>query len=554
MLRTQSKVYNTLYDWQKPFIGMLVDKLDIEDNPTDKTAFGFFLRMGIGKTKLMTAIAEIHDSDCVIMTSILPKVLETNIKGSWGEELELAGYKIYYSHLLYQPPALKPLKSGKIRARRVGSEAERAENYYNEFVDDFMNKRKIVYACNYESIMSKKGFAILHMLAGGNESFKRNIQKRQGKIEGYKNITWLFDESHKIKSKDSQVSMRVHSMLTKSYAPGIKVIRDNYFKDNIKHVYLGTGTPFTVGYVDFFQQLRLMGHDWEFDDFFDDYCVEDIEAKKYNIFSKSIKEYKNEEQLLDVVEQFAFFARTENYYPFLPERRQTTIWCRQDESYRLMSWNNIKNDHYRVYDDYICDTPATFKMRLRQLASGFMGNAVASDYYSTWKVDKLQEIIENNEDNYVVFYNYTPELFMIMAAAEEAGYVYDIYNGKIKDLSNFYNDKIKSKKLIIANIKSGSVGLNLQTYKNAIFYSLPDVWSDFEQGVGRIERTGQESPFVDVYVLMTIGTVEGRMWNNLMVGKDYTDKMFERDYIYKQDQRRLKDERIRKVKAKRNMG
>jgi len=219
-----------------------------------------------------------------------------------------------------------------------------------------------------------------------------------------------------------------------------------------------------------------------------------------------------------------------------------------------MSWNNIKNDHYRVYDGYICDTPATFKMRLRQLASGFMGNAEASDYYSTWKVDKLQEIIENNEDNYVVFYNYTPELFMIMAAAEEAGYVYDIYNGKIKDLSNFHSTKIKSKRLIIANIKSGSVGLNLQTYKNCIFYSLPDVWSDLEQGVGRIERTGQLSEFVDVYILMTIGTVEGRIWNNLMVGKDYTDKMFERDYIYKQDQRRLKDERIRKVKAKRNMG
>ena len=122
---------------------------------------------------------------------------------------------------------------------------------------------------------------------------------------------------------------------------------------------------------------------------------------------------------------------------------------------------------------------------------------------------------------------------MLMSIAEDLGYVYDVYNGSIKDLSYFYSDKIKNKKLILANIASGSTGLNLQAYKNAIFYSLPDVWSDFEQGVGRIERTGQESPFVDVYVLMAIDTVEGRIWDSLMKGKDYTDKMFERDYIYK---------------------
>ena len=121
---------------------------------------------------------------------------------------------------------------------------------------------------------------------------------------------------------------------------------------------------------------------------------------------------------------------------------------------------------------------------------------------------------------------------MIMMAAEEAGYVYDIYNGMEKDLSYFNDDSIKSKKLIIANIKSGSVGLNLQIYKSAIFYSLPDVWSDFEQGVGRIERTGQKSPFVDVHVIMTINTVDVNIWESLMKGKDYTDKAFERDYIY----------------------
>jgi len=529
MLRKDSKLYTTLYDWQKPFIDKLVDKFNIEQQPENRTSYGFFLRMGIGKTKLLTTMAEIHDSDCVIITSILPKVLEENIRGSFGEELELAGYKVYYSHLLYQP---SPLKSG---LKRTGnSEAARAERYYDQFIDDFLNKRKIAFVCNYETIMTDKGFSILHMLSGGNQSLKKNVQSKQDVIDGYKNITWIMDESHKIKNRSSQVSSRIYAMLTAKVAPGLSFSRDNYFREHIKHVYIGTGTPFTVGYVDLFQQLKILGHKWTYDGFFKSYCVEDITVKRFNIFAQGIKEYKNVDQLLDLVEQYAFFARTENYYPFLPDRRMTALWVKQDEAYRKMSFDHLDNPDYRVFDGFICDTPAIFKLRLRQLASGFMGNAEESNYYSTLKTDKLQEILEDSEDNYVIFYNYTPELFMIMSAAEEAGYVYDVYTGAHKDLKYFNDTTITSKKLIIANIQSGSTGLNLQSYKNAVFYSLPDVWSDFEQGVGRIERIGQKSPFVDVYILMTIDTVETRIWDSLMKGKDYTDKMFERDYIYKE--------------------
>lgn len=528
MLKSRSKIYNSLYDWQKPFIDKLVDKFNIETNPTKETRYGFFLRMGIGKTKLMTAMAELHDSDCIIVTSILSKVLEENIKGSFGEELELAGYKVYYSHLLYQP---KPLKSGK---KRTGNgEAAKAERHYDQFIDDFKNKRKIAYVNNYDNIMTKNGFSILHLLAGGNTAAKKNTVSET--LIGYGNITWLFDESHKMKSKDSQISKRVHSMLTNDHAPGLKVIRPNYFKENIKHIYLGTGTPFTVGYVDLYQQLRILGHKWTYNNFFNEYCVEDMKIRKFNIYAKAIKDYKNVDKLLDIVDSYAFFARTENYYPFLPERITSVMWCKQDESYKLMSWNNDSNPHYRVYDNYICDTPSIFKLRLRQLASGFMGNAEHADYYSTWKLDKLTELLEDSEDNYLIFYNYTPELFMIMSVAEELGYVYDIYNGSVKEMKHYNDSNKKSKKLILANIKSGSVGLNLQQYKNAVFYSLPDVWSDFEQGVGRIERTGQKSKFVNVYVIMAVNTVETRIWDSLMKGKDYTDKMFERDYIYKED-------------------
>ena len=78
-------VYNTLYDWQKPFVDKIIESHLTEDY----LRWGFFLRMGIGKTKIMVAAAEKRKSDCIIVTSIKSKVTEEFDEGSFGDELNL---------------------------------------------------------------------------------------------------------------------------------------------------------------------------------------------------------------------------------------------------------------------------------------------------------------------------------------------------------------------------------------------------------------------------------------------------------------------------------
>lgn len=494
-------IYNTLYDWQKPFVDNVINKFEY----SERSYHGYYLRMGIGKTKIMTATAEMRNSDCIIVTSILDKVTEEFEEGSFGDELRSAGYKVFFSHLLKMQ---KPLKTER-------SKPGEARQYFMDFEQAILNKEKIAYVCNYDTLITDNGYIFLNVIANA-----------------YKNISWIFDESHNLKSRKSKISKRVASLFKNKKVPQIKPSTNNYFRSNVKNIILGTGTPFTKNYSDFYQQLVILGMKMSYKEFKNNFLEIELEEKGYNIFAETIKGHKNEDQLFELMSDYVTFAKTENYYEFLPERRLVQIKVPRSSTYDRFS-DHTDNENYKVLDEWIADTPSLYKLRLRQLASGFLGNSDFFRFYSTLKANKLYELLESNDNNHIIFYTYTPELYAIIDVAERAGFVYDLWSGIEKDATYYNDDSIKKKKLIIANTKSGSVGINRQKYNSVIFYSLPDTYDVFDQAIARVDRLGQKAEFVDIYLLITVGSVENNIYRAIKKGQDYDDKAFEEDYLYK---------------------
>lgn len=563
-------VYETLYDWQKLFVDNTPSQYFEQTFGTDRVKealgtmygktiegaerIGFFLKMGIGKTKISVAKAEKMNADCIFAVSLKSKVVSGEVEGEFGDELKLAGYKVFYAHRAMD-------EDGHISIPSIDTKGK-----FKEFEQAVENKEKVAYIFNHEHIITKKGYQRLVYLASV-----------------YSNIAWIIDEAHKISNRSSNVSKKIEQMLNRPVTPDVKVgirelnrrlkeaeekgnekeityvnrlltmNRSNIFKDNIKGFYLLTGTPNASGYESFYWLLTLLGHSWEtiigtynndtgeieeskltaFKSFFNDFCVEDTFMKKFNPYGSAIKGYKNEERLLDIVQQYSFFAKTHNYYEGMPTRMFETIVVPKHESYTMMTDPSDTNEHYRVLGGFIADMPALLAMRARQLASGFMGSAHESDYFHTYKVDALTELITDKPDNYIVFYNYTPELYMIMSAAETAGYNIDIWNGNEKTLDNYRRAKDGQKNMLIANIASGSAAMNFQKYANVVFYALPDLYMDYDQAIARVERIGQKRKEVNVYVMYMKGTIEEKVWKKLKIGEDYTNKMYERDIIWR---------------------
>lgn len=180
-------------------------------------------------------------------------------------------------------------------------------------------------------------------------------------------------------------------------------------------------------------------------------------------------------------------------------------------------------------------TKGTAWMRARQMCSGFQGNAEGYIWYDYTRLNMVREFLEEHENNYIIFYNYTPELLELYKICEELGYNIDVYSGEIKSL-NFYNiyesqtddQKFSNKKnVILANFASGSTGKNWQEYNQCIIFSTP-IFNHYEQGIKRIHRTGQKDTCV-YHTFYSDNFLDEGMREALANNGEYNDDMFEAD-------------------------
>lgn len=472
-------IYEKLFDWQK----RLVDKFDY------KQSFGLFLKMGLGKTPLSLGFAERNKCTKVIVITINAKALETeDVAGSW---LDWASKSELDYHLM-----------------------RKADNVF-----DFSNDRNECFVVNYEALFSRS------KNKKAKVELKSYLDDFIVSCRGH-NVAIIVDESHKIKNLQSMQTMSITKL-----KQGLK------FVANKVYTYLLTGTPFTTGYIDLYSQLKLLGYDETKGQFIDQYC------ERGNIpgllgWQQPIIAYKNIDQLFKMLHKYAITIDSEDVVD-LPEQividhttaisqsfklfsnekikgadilsyiKSTKLdlpeyvyedWCIEDsKSYRE---HKQRNPFYRNIDfpsdNFLALTTGTMWLRARQLSIGFVGNTSTCCWYDRRRLDQLEDFLKNNEDNYLIFYNFTPELLELYSICESLGYNIDVYCGEMKSLT-FYEkyahqneaQRLTNKKnVILANFASGSTGMNWQLYNSCIIFSLP-LFKDYEQGIARIHRLGQ---------------------------------------------------------------
>lgn len=508
-------LYNKLYDWQKKIV----------DKYKDKESYGLFLDMGLGKTPISLAFAEANHCTKIIVITINAKSLESeNIRGSW---LNWASQM----SLLY--------------------------NFKNKWSATFDNNKAELMLINYESLFER-----------GKHKTERVTLKYVLKqfIENCKghNVAIIVDESHKMKDLQSQQTCAI-----------MKLKKELQRIAKSVHTYLLTGTPFTTGYIDLYSQLKMLGSKMTKQTYIDRFCVRGNVPGLLG-WQQPIVGYKNLDELYQHIHQFAITIKSEDVaqlpeqifdYHALPaslefnllvnERVKGKDICEFIDKHKLKLDNNVAslykidkaytthydkylpNPFYRNIDfpntDWLSETSGQFWMRARQLSIGFNGNANNSQWYNTDRLEQLKTFLQNNEDNYLLFYNYTPELLALYDICEELGYNIDVYCGEIKSLT-FYerfaklseSEKLISKKnIILANFASGSTGLNWQEYNKCIIFSCP-VYKDYAQGLKRIHRLGQKQTTI-YHVFYQENWLDKSMNEALASCTDYSNKMFEAD-------------------------
>lgn len=502
-------IYEKLFPWQKK----VVDKF------YEKSSFGLFLDMGLGKTPLSLAFAEKHECNKIIVITINSKALESK---------EVEGSFLFWS-------------------------AQANIDYVakQKWSTDFSNEPEI-FLINYESLFRRLSKEEKKRNSG--IKLKENVLNFINSCKNEK-VAIIIDESHKVKD--------IQSSQSKSITLIQKLLK---LKAKECYTYLLTGTPFTTGYIDLYAQLKLLGYNSTKGEFVDNYCIRGNVPGLLG-WQQPIIGYRNVDDLYKLVHTYAITIESEDVMDLPPQifvrhtLPQSTHFdffvndtMKKDRIYEYLKSRDISlskeeieffrieknvNPFFRniAFPDmkWLAETTGTFWLRARQLSIGFQGNSSESVWYDRRRLDSLRSFLQENEDNYLIFYNYTPELLELYNICEELKYNIDIYCGEMKSLY-FYEryisqDKEKQltnkKNVILANFASGSTGMNWQQYNKCIIFSTP-LYKDYRQGIKRIHRTGQKDTVI-YHVFSQNNWLDKNMQNALNSGIDYSSKLFEDD-------------------------
>ena len=509
-------IYEQLFDYQK----------NVVDNNLDKQAFGLFLDMGLGKTPVSLTFAEKHNCSKVIIITTASKA---------EEPVQLEGSFLYWAN--------KSNIKWNLYNKKNSFDDTGTKKYRVKISQDTKDLFIINYDATYDrtKAASTRGVALRKSVNDFIKSCKNQ------------NVCIICDESHRLKDMHSIQALAVSKI--KNLCTHIS---------NQTYAYLLTGTPFTRGFEDLYNQLKMLGWDGNKALFMDMFCIRD-NIPTLQPWQQPIVDYKNIPQLFNLVHKYAITIKSEKVLK-LPEQVFTYYKLPQTNSMRLFTYKQVKVDFLNnelknrgikdlvaskerdgkvnnlfygniAYPSmmWIADSPAKFYMRARQLSIGFQGNEEDAIWFNKNRLKELEKLLSEHEDNYVLFYNYSPEFVELYEICEKLGYKIDIYNGIIKS-ERYYMEYCKlsdglklveKKRIILVNYASGAEGKNWQQYNKCILFSLP-TFSDYQQGLKRIHRPGQKETVI-YYIFTEDNWLDKRMLQSLNERKEYDKQMFIQD-------------------------
>ena len=307
----------------------------------------------------------------------------------------------------------------------------------------------------------------------------------------------ICDESHRIKNRNS-ISAKVTYKLT----------RDS------KYRFCLSGTPMGNEEIDFYSQYRFIDENI-FGKKYRDFDLAYFKPTGYMGYKRKFKSEIRKKAFYSLVNQHSYRI-TKSECLELPSITETIIpieiKCRK--AYDKLKKDLMVEFENKSGDKLTIEAPKAIVLvtKLQQLCCGFIydenHNVIPQGDDS--KLNALKELIEDHSnEKIVIFCKYSWEIDSIYGELSKYHRVL-VYDGRTKNKS-IWNKLNTEYDIMIAQIKSGGTGLNLQCASTVVFYSLPYSYIDVSQAKDRVYRNGQTQK-VSIYYLIGKNTIEENIY------------------------------------------
>lgn len=314
---------------------------------------------------------------------------------------------------------------------------------------------------------------------------------RREELMQLKDFTMMLDESSMIKNETAKRTKFILSLKP-------------------SHTILLSGTPTDGKYEFLYSQLRLLGWKITKTAYYNRYIKTELRSYGGPMF-RVVTGYKNVSELKAKLKEYgAVFAKAEEVIK-LPEKKFIKEYSTVSSDYK-----KFMKDRVIKIDDKELTGDSTLSKRLyaRMLCSA----------YSKDKISRLIDLVNSTSDRVIIFYNFNTELEALRKVLFDRPI--SIVNGQVKDLKAYENN---DNSVTLIQYQAGAMGLNLQKANRIIYFSLPERSELFEQSKARICRIGQEKQCY-YHIMMCHKSVEEKIYECLLMRKDYTDELFRKEF------------------------
>lgn len=297
----------------------------------------------------------------------------------------------------------------------------------------------------------------------------------------------IFDESHRLKNS-----------MSKQSRSGYRIARE------IPQRLILTGTPITKAPLDAFAQFRAIN-----DRIFGDGSIKSDWKKfreRYGIWGgwgkHQLKGYRHIDELILKVRTWSYRVRKEQCLDLPPK-----VWVdvpvdlshKAKELYSKMAEEMIVEIESGVIST--AKIVLTKMLRLSQITSGFLKDEngiirVFDDAKLRACADLLSDLVLSEGHKVVIFVRFTSDIERIAEQLVKMKIKYRVLQGstppKMRDVfqQDFQNDP--TVKVFVAQIQSGSEGIELFAADCGIYYSMNESLINYIQSQGRLDRKGAE--------------------------------------------------------------
>lgn len=139
--------------------------------------------------------------------------------------------------------------------------------------------------------------------------------------------------------------------------------------------------------------------------------------------------------------------------------------------------------------------------------------------------DMLEDLPQS--EPLVVFCRFTSDIALARRVCESAGRQVSELSGRVNELADWQHG---STTVLLAQIQSGGIGIDLTRAAYAVFVSLGYSLAEYEQAVARLHRPGQEKHTLIYHLIATIrgrATVDGRVYQALRERKEVVNAILD---------------------------